>query len=201
MNRKFKTLGLALVAAFAMSAVVASAASAANFTASSYPASGSGGQTTQHKFTVQGQTVTCNTASFTGSLTEASETITITPAYGNCTAFGFVNAKVEMNGCDYDFNAGNGSTGSVVIKCPTESSITIVASTCTVHIPGQTPGTNTVDYKNEAGGVLVTSTVSGVESTVTSGFLCPLSSKEGDTTGVYTGSTLFQGEGVTVDVG
>lgn len=209
MIRNIKVLGLSVVAMLAMTAMVASAASAANFTASSYPASGSGGQTTEHVFTVQGSTVKCKTANFTGSLSAASETMSITPEYKECTAFGFINATVNMNGCTYEFKTGAGSgdnwAGTVVVKCPTGKEITVEAGPCVVHIPAQTPTTNKVSFTNETGSpnkVLVKSEVEGIHSKVTSGFLCPLTSKELDTTGKYTGTTRFEGAGgVGVDIG
>jgi hypothetical protein len=208
MIRNIKVLGLALVAVLAMSVVAVGSASAAEFTASSYPANGEGGQTTPHKFTVQGQAVECSTANFTGSLSAASGELNITPVYENCIAFGFLNATVSMNGCTYKFTAGTGSadnyTGGVHIVCPAGKSITVVAATCTVHIPAQTPTVNTVDFENKTatGDVLVTSTAEGIHSNPTSGFLCPLSEKATDTTGKYTGTTLFsETGGASIDVG
>ncbi|HEV2791648.1 MAG TPA: hypothetical protein VGV69_10155, partial [Solirubrobacterales bacterium] len=66
MTRKFKTLGLVLAAVFAMSAVMASAASATEFTAASYPVTYSGTQepTEPHVFTADGYETTCKDASF-----------------------------------------------------------------------------------------------------------------------------------------
>lgn len=201
MIRNIKALCLAFAAVCAMSAVVAGGAQA-GFTASSYPASGEGGQTTEHVFTVQGQTVKCQTAVFTGSLAAASSEITITPKYENCTAFGFLNATVHMNTCDFLFTTTGSSTGEVHVLCTKKGdSITITGGTCTVHIPEQTPTTNKIDYKNESGGVLVTSTAEGIHASVTRGFGCPLTEASTDTSGKYTGSSLFKGlEGVTVSV-
>lgn len=201
MIRKIKALGFAFAAVCAMSAVTAVGAQA-GFTASSYPASGSGGQTTNHVFNVQGNNVTCEEALFTGGLTKASTEITIEAEYNKCTAFGFVGATVDMNSCDYLFTTDGSGTGSVHVLCEEAGdSITVTGGSCVVHIPAQTPTTNNVDYKNQEGGVLVTSTVEGIHSTVTDGFLCPLSNASTDTTGKYSGSTLFKGTGgVTVSV-
>jgi hypothetical protein len=209
MIRNLKALGLVLAAVCAMGALMASGAQARTFTASSYPASGSGGQKTEHVFTVQGQTVKCAKANFTGELKAASHSITIFPTYTECTAFGFLEATVTMNSCHYEFTIADSSTvppttDSVHIRCTKAGdTITVVGGTCTVHIPEQTPTVNVVDYANSEGGVLVTSTVEGIHSSTTDGFLCPLSSTNTtDTTGKYTGSTLFKGlNGVTVDVG
>jgi archaellum component FlaF (FlaF/FlaG flagellin family) len=214
MIRNIKILGLALVAVLAMSAVAVGSASAGEFTGSSYPAEGEGGQTTPHKFTVQGQAVECSTASFSGSLAAASEQIKITPVYEGCKAFGFLSATVDMNGCYYTFTADGEKTGthtrhgSVHIICPgATKSITVTASTCTVHIPEQTPTGNKVKFDNITNGlgvvigVLVTSEVTGIHSNPTSGFLCPLTEKATDVSGVYTGSSEFLGKGgVTTSV-
>ena len=202
MIRNFKALGIAVIAALAMSAVVASAASADNFTAASYPAEGSGGQTTTHEFTVQGSAVKCAEAKFTGTLAAANTYMTVSPEYKKCQAFGFLEATVSMNGCTYKFDAGTGGTGSVEVVCPSGQTITVVAATCTVHIPPQTPTTPTVNFKNEGEDVLVTSAASGIHSNVTSGFLCPLSSNSTDTSGKYTGDVTFEGdEGADIHIG
>ena len=205
MIRNIKALGLAFAAVFAMSAVMAAGAQAAKFTASAYPANGSGGQTTEHIFHVQGQTVKCKTATFKGTLNAASSEITITPHYTECTAFGFIGATIDMNSCDFLFTTDAVSTtvGTVHVLCSkANDSITITAGGCVVHIPPQTPTVNKVEYKNQSGGVLVTSKAEGIHSNVTSGFGCTLASKETDTTGAYTGSTQFNAQtGVTVDVG
>jgi hypothetical protein len=208
MIRNIKVLGLALVAVLAMSVVAVGSASAAEFTASAYPVEGEGGQTTPHKLTIQGSAVECSTATFRGSLSAASTELDITPVYEGCKAFGFLNMTVNTNGCTYKFTAGTGSgdnyTGGVHIVCPAGKSITVVAATCTVHIPPQTPTVNTIDFKNETGSgdVLVTWKVEGLHSNPTSGFLCPLTERAKDTTGKYTGTTLFtEVGGTTLDVG
>jgi hypothetical protein len=113
MIRKFKVLGPALVAVFAMSALGASAAQA---TAGTLTSEGktvivTAEQTTGHRFTLTNHkigegfaTVECTTAEFTGSFVSASmegaTVFTVQPVYEGCKAFG-LNATVTTTGCDY----------------------------------------------------------------------------------------------------
>jgi hypothetical protein len=201
MIRKFKVLGLALVAVFAMSAVVASAASATNFTAASYPVTISGSQTTQHVFTAAGGETKCSTASFSGSATGASETQTITPTYEGCTSFG-ISSTVTMNGCDYLFHAAasGSNTGTVDLVCPTNKEVTIdVGSVCVIHIP---PFTNkgSITYTNNAGDIDVSANETGITAKITrTSFFCPVA-EQTVTNATYTGNTTMQGSS-NIDVG
>jgi hypothetical protein len=214
MIRNLKVLGLAFVAMLAMNAVVASAASASEYTCGSYEckATGSnlaGGET----FTTPGGTVKCNshyvietinTANGTG-LTGPDDEVTVTPTYSNCTAFGFVNATVTMHGCDYVFHAGASTGGGVYdntadIECPTEKPITIKAGTCLVDVPEQTGLTN-VKTTNVAGGITVQPDVHSVTINVTEdGFGCPFTQK-GHTTASFHGHVLVSAtEGGSISV-
>src|SRR3954453_13126535 len=89
MNRKIKALGLALMASLALTAVLASAASAAGtFTSSSTHTILSGTQTTAHEFSAGSGfgKIKCSTATFAGTSSATSETHqTITPTYEGCT--------------------------------------------------------------------------------------------------------------------
>jgi hypothetical protein len=123
---RFKTLGLALVAVFAMSAVVASAASA-NFTTGtdSTTLTGSGG--TQVFETGGGAKVECTSASatITGVGTAQSE-LTGTPTYSGCTLTegGITrNAEVDPMGCAYVIT----TTGQIHIECSGSNVITVKA--------------------------------------------------------------------------
>src|SRR4051794_17703431 len=112
MIRNFKVMGLAMVAALALTAVAASAASAATtFHAEKAPVTVSGSQVTTHVFTTDPGTVTCTTATFSGTQsTTTTSTQTITPNYSGCTLktiFGNIAVSVDFatSGCDYLFNA------------------------------------------------------------------------------------------------
>jgi archaellum component FlaF (FlaF/FlaG flagellin family) len=150
--KNLKILGLALVAVFAMSAVVASGASALSpaFTSEGSPTILTGSQEGSDVFTTHGGTVTCTTATYEGTQTgtESSET-EVTPTYSGCTAFGFVNVPIDVNGCKYVFTANQ----SMHIVCPAEKSIEVTAPGCTVTVGTQTPtGPNTIEYTNIGAG-------------------------------------------------
>ena len=116
--RNFKVLGLALVAVFAMSAVVASSASATAFTAESYPQhltaedAGSG-----DRFTISGNELSCSNETFTSQITAQTTTLTFIPSFVGCKTEGsaFDNITVTTNGCTFTFDAH----GHSVLDCPT----------------------------------------------------------------------------------
>ena len=72
MNHHLKALGLVLASVFTMGAISASAASAAEFHASTAPIGVTGTQTTGHVFTTNAFTITCKVATFSG--TQAAKT-------------------------------------------------------------------------------------------------------------------------------
>ena len=134
MNRKFKTLGLVLASVFAMSALGASAASAAEFHSAAHPQTITGSQSGSHVFTTNAGTVTCTTANFTGTTSaKTSATQTLAPDYNNCTAFGFINVPIHENGCAYIFNIN----GTTEVECPSGKKIEITAPFCTTTVGPQ----------------------------------------------------------------
>jgi hypothetical protein len=131
MTRKLKTLGLALVAVFALGAISASTASAttepiAHFTSSEYPSYIEGNQIGNHTLTTPVGTITCkkvHSTSKTHELTEASTSLRITPAYSECitkTALGATYpTTVTLNGCTYTFTVHEkGADEEGVIETP-----------------------------------------------------------------------------------
>lgn len=155
MTRNLKVLGLALVAAFAMSAVVASAASAQiGKITSDGPVTLKGTETGgvgANSFTAFGATVECPGSTYTGHkvittphtlIPSGSTEATITPKYVNCVTGGNP-ATIDMNGCDYVFrDATTVSAGTwgvtVDIVCPVGQVIKITGGACTVEVPAQT---------------------------------------------------------------
>ncbi|HET9396290.1 MAG TPA: hypothetical protein VFO36_09555 [Nitrospiraceae bacterium] len=200
MIRNLKVLGLAIAAVLALSAVMASAAMAAEFTASSYPATITGSNTKGSEvFKTEGGNVECNSHFVSHSQSAASSTLTVTPTYTSCDAFGFLSATVNTEECSYVFHATDTITETepvhrhywrhhVDVVCPTGQSIKVTASTCKAEIKSQT-GLTTVKTENIAGGsVTVTPDVSGIAYTVTQdGFLCPFGGTGNKTDGKYTG--------------
>jgi hypothetical protein len=195
MNRNLKVLGLALVAILAMSAMVASAASAASFTSSQATTTIKGEQVTANTFTVNGQSVTCGITKFHGhtSATQVAS-VTVTPTYTECKAFGFLEAKVtgfghygEANKCDYVLYA----TGKADLVCPAGTDITIDGGTCVVHIKPQTNlGTITYTTGTREGvhDLTLDINLTGIHAVTTGGFLCPLGGSGHTTT--FTNATL-----------
>jgi hypothetical protein len=207
-----KMLGTAIVAVLALSAFAASAASAAEFKATSSPVDLRAGQDTTHTFTTDGSAVTCETATFEANgVVAPSKTVTVTPAYSGCTAFGFVGAKVEMKGCQYEFlQPSEALVGNVKLACGANKIrifASFIGSTCEVLI-GETGNTNlsSVSYKNEATSpttVKVTANVKGItaEKTKDTG-ICPLKGTGTVTTAEYSGTSTVEGlSGIGVSVG
>jgi hypothetical protein len=192
--RNIKMLGLLVVSAMALVAFVGtSSASATAFTA------GGAGETLNdttledHVFTVTGAEVECETIDFVGTTTGVSaETQTVSPAYDDCEAFGFAEAQVVENGCDYTFkSATTGSPGHATVNVEgcTDKTKGIQISvnvpffaTCVADVPEQSVDT-AVRYTNLSPGVRIDVTAKGIMADVTTstGF-CPL------TTGTHSGA-------------
>lgn len=202
-------IGAALVAAMAMMAVTAGAASAAEYTAASYPVTVTGSQEGQHVFTVDGSEVKCTTAHFESpGNTGPTSTLTVGAQYSGCTAFTLINATVNMNGCDYVFEAPGGSplSSAVQVVCPEGNQIEINVSTilgsCEVRVGSQTPsGGNT--YTNLGGKVHVATNVTGIKANVVKDTgICPLSGTGERTNATYVGNSIAEGVGgIGIDVG
>jgi hypothetical protein len=204
MSRNFKALGLAIGALLALSAVIASSATAVpQFTCSSYPCQATGSNTKGSEvFTTEGGKVECDSHFITHSINEATSTITTTPTYTNCEAFGFLSATVNTEGCSYVSHAtqtdASGTThwwtAHVDVACPAGQSIKVTASTCKVEIKAQT-GLTTDDIEKDftdPTGVHITHTEEGIAYTVTQdGFLCPFGGTGNKTGGKYSGGVTL----------
>jgi hypothetical protein len=187
----------------AMSVVAASAAQANQFsTAGNVTASIEADQSTTHKFTVDGSSVTCTTAHFatSGEISSPAKEVTVHPTYEGCTAFGFIGATVTTTGCNYTLVVGTKIeenkkyNGSIKFSCETGKKIIISAGgVCEATVSG--PQTfSGITYTNESGKVTVGANVSGIKTVKTKdGFGCPFSGT-GETTGTYSGSTLASGK-------
>lgn len=211
MKRNLKALSLTLAAAFALTAIGASAAQAepAEFTADDYPAVVKGDQEpeTENFFRItgpEGGKTECPTAVYEATQTQASSTLTVTPHYPTtCTSSGFTT-HIALNGCHYDFHAGTkkagGSTGTVDVVCPDEQSITITVTVfgtnaCQIHIPPQT-GLGPVTYTNKGGDtVTVKVEIDNIKYTHTdlNGF-CPFAGGGSGEDGEFTSSVLMTGD-------
>jgi hypothetical protein len=158
MIRNLKVMGLVLGAFFAMSALGASAASAAKITiAGGVATTLTGTDTVGQKSVLQfnaNQTFLCHGhydigkvttfAQTTGShpaVENGAETVTVVPTYSQCEAFlngSLVGpATVTNEGCDFDIAAGVLSGGkaptSSSLRCPTGKSVIVHVYTNSTH--------------------------------------------------------------------
>jgi hypothetical protein len=198
MIRNFKTLGVALMAVFAMSAVVASAASATNdvFESEKVPVTLTGTQVAVNKFTLAGQAVECTGISVDATVTASpvSQITTGEPVYSGCTYAGGA-ATVHMNGCKYLLTGTTDVSGDAqvaIVDCPKEKHIAITSTaincTITVKAKGAIDGNQVaeegVHYTNDGAGT-------------TAGVLIDLTAKVKVTSEGGTNTKAGEPEGVT----
>jgi hypothetical protein len=175
MIRNLKTLGLALVAVLAMSAMTASAANAqledAELTSEASPVTLDGTQEGLQVLTRDGRTVSCSVADFHAEAEPGDTTIDIVPTYENCVSNINSPATVTMNGCKYRFHLkkdtidhGGGNitstyTAEAKLTCPPNQKVQIHVysshnnhtnnvNLCTYEFGEQTVG-GTIDLTNE----------------------------------------------------
>jgi hypothetical protein len=189
MSRKLKTMGLALIAVFALTAVGDGAASAAEFHSTAATTKISASQTTTHNFTTTIVGITCEKATFSGTQTTATTTsVEFAPTYSGChfIIFGSTIAiTVATNECKYRLNA----SGTADIVCPVGKAITVSGAGCTITVGAQT-GKKSVTYANkEAKHIDITTNLTGINYSH-SGFTCGTGS---GTNGTYTGTTTASG--------
>jgi hypothetical protein len=134
-----------------------------------------GEQVGENTVTVNGGTLKCTTAKFTGASTETNggttqETaeliggvwvgtgeldwvtheLTVHPEYGGCKAFG-QNVTITTTGCNYITTLTSRTIGTERIECEAGKSIVLKGNTtgCTVTIGAQTPANNAIDASSE----------------------------------------------------
>ncbi len=175
--RSMKKLGV-LVAVFALCAIGAANASAAEFTASE-TGSLEGKALETNVFTTSGGKVECTGAATSGTIAKTADTKQhVTVKYSGCKAFSIANTHISD--ATYLFT----SDGTVHV----ENTITITPtifgfSACTVTVTPQTVGT--VDFANSgSNNVKVTPTVTGIKYHSTGG-----SCGSAGENGTYTGAS------------
>lgn len=212
MGHKLKQLGVGLVAVLALSLVITSFSAAAQFTASSYPAKyeKEGNPEEFGYITTDGGTVKCSSGAASATLSEASSTISISGSFGSCTAFGFINATVTVNGCTTLVHVKEGSgdtyTGTADLVCPEGKSVVTTASTCEMQVPSQN-GSVGLEYTNKTGAegtVDIKVTSSKFNYNVTKdGFACPFTGTGATTNGtgtqIKTGNVSIKGQNLRID--
>lgn len=183
MIRTIKLLALTALAALAVTAVAASAAQAepTKFTAGSTSGTLTGTQTTKQVFTTKNGKVECTTATQSGTFTAASfTTSTVSPTYSGCTAFGFINATVAVNGCTYTFTGkennkevGEETLATATVNCSGTNKITVSGGGCVTTVGPQGP-LNHVKFANNTtkkpDDVDATATLSGITYTASGCF-------------------------------
>jgi hypothetical protein len=205
-------LGVAMIAALVAVAALtigASGASAANFTAASYPAftvaEPSSAGTPALTFE-GGNKAVCESFGFGGKITAATSSLQLEPGINGCTDFGAAGT-VETNGCNFVLHPGTGSadnyTGNFDITCPSGKKIVVTGNTCEVQIGAQN-GLGPIAYQR------VTTAPKAVEATFqlksTAGFAytkavdgasCPLSGTGAKTDGVISGGVTIKAASTT----
>jgi hypothetical protein len=200
MNRKLMALGLALVASLALTAVMASAASA-KFTSSTAHTILSGTQNSTHKFTPGSGfgAISCSIATFSGTTTATEEADqTIKPTYSGCKDSLGRTVDIDNESLTYTFTTNTNASGTSDVHVSGGMKLTVTNSSgtvvCTVTITS--PQTdNGITYKNLGGtsGVEVTTEATNVQSTIEGGFFNCGTSTTTATAGTYTGSTIVKG--------
>jgi hypothetical protein len=155
MTRNLKVLGLALMAAFALSAVGASTASAATelFHSEVEPTILEGAQIGADKITTTAGVLTCTSVVLKGTMTQKTVSdLTLHLELSGCTLSGaeFVSATVNTTGCNYTFTQPNSKSGVVDNVCEAGKNITATAFGCTITFSSQ--NNLAVSYKNTGTG-------------------------------------------------
>jgi hypothetical protein len=203
-----RMIGLALVAAFALSAVASASASAFTlFVSSSLGQKAAALQKTKHIFTVEGKKVECELAHFTGTTLATSllfTKFTTLAKYEKCTAFTFISSTVNMHTCKYEL--GIGGLVNIVGCAGSEIEINVNnGAGCKITVEEQKLKGITyanVTGKNGRASTEVKIAVKEIKSTSNgAGTGCPIKSKvKGETKGEYTGTAVAEGETGTLKV-
>jgi len=208
MGRRFKALGLALMAVGLLAAVGAAGAQAIPlFEANSYPATITGDQVAgeELKLTIEkGLTTECETRHFHAVLSEAANNVLASTEQKGCKAFGIVNATTNQNGCEFSFEVSEKLStdkyqGTADFICPAGKKMTIVTATCEIQV-GTQENLGPIYYENstEAGHVTLKPQIEKqIKYTKTKdGLFCPLEGLGEKSDGSFVGNTTVKGEAI-----
>lgn len=189
MIRYLKALGLAMVAAFAFSAVAAAGASAqeGQITGPSggFTLLGAEDPEGTNAFTAFGSEVQCPDTVYTGhkayntpheDITSGDTEVTITPHYAGCDDGEGGSRTVDMRDCDYTFTdfttTGGGETYGFTadVECDASNGILVTGGACTVRVPPQNDVTG-LHATNEGGNIRVHGSATGITASACGGFL------------------------------
>jgi hypothetical protein len=142
---KLKMLGVLVAAMMAFAAAPASAEPL--FHSEAEHTLGSGSQVGEMTFTVNAGTVKCKKVTGTGTMTAKTTTeVSSTPTFSECTAFGFVNATIDTNGCSNLITADI----EVHLVCPAGKTMQVTAFNCWVSVGPQSA--TSMEYVNTGSG-------------------------------------------------
>jgi hypothetical protein len=201
MMRNLRVLALGLLAAFAVAAAGASAASAEplfHAEIEDTTLTGAQGGVVANILTTDLGEMKCETVKFKGTTPAlTTTTMTLVPKYEKCK-LGGVNAVVTENGCAFRFHLGENTEtleAKMDIECPDGQKIEIDTAECLTTIPPQA-GLGTVTFTNEGAettrAVIADLNIGGIHY-VEHGGAC---ASETVTTenGTYTGQITVKGE-------
>jgi hypothetical protein len=197
MIRNLRALGLGLVAALSLSAVAASASSAAQLHSEAGHTILTGSQPmAPNELGLDVGVMKCGVAKFDGTIAAATTTtFSLTPTFGNCE-IGGVEVLFTHNECKFRFHIGPNEhpTGTVDIVCP-DQPIEIDGPACVVTIPPQA-GLQGETFTNEGEGaerrVIVDLNLGGIHY-VEHGMGCQNQTVTTNN-GTYTGQITLTGE-------
>lgn len=209
---KVRHIVLGAMATLAISAMIASTASADEFHAESAPVTLTGAQEKHleggvernDRFTTDGGVTECTTITYRGTqVASTATTMTLTPTYSGC-AFAGLSSVIDMNECDYLFHLNAGlTTGTTDIVCPSGREITKTvgpAATlrCITHIPPQ-QGIGGVTYTNLGAGstreITIAMNLANIHYSQTAGSGAGACATADNTTnGTYIGALKVTGE-------
>jgi hypothetical protein len=191
--RNLKASSLALVAVFALGAVVASAATASGeqFHTAVEPSvvTASNAGEGNHVFKAGEAEVVCQTADFSGtSTTKTRESQTVHPTYRNCTFLGS-KATVDTTGCNFVLYSSVPilGHGKIEIECEGANKMIVTGAGCTLSFGSQLTVGGATYSSLPTTPKAVTLTVTTKATFTKSGILCGAVT---GTTGTYTGSVI-----------
>jgi hypothetical protein len=196
MNRKIKTLGLALVAALALTAVTASAAQA-SFTLSAAHSTLSGAPEEAQQFTAGTGVgaISCTTATLAGTATGTSVSImAVKPTFGNCKDSLGRTVHVQKNTLFLHLLTGS-DKGKATLTGHLELTVTTPFGHCTITVQGHQT-INGISYANFPLSMLIFINSNNVTSTISgSPFACGVITPAHSSTGTFTGKWRMTANG------
>jgi len=145
MNWKPRILGALLLVMVGMS--VSAAPASAEFFSAVEHTTFDGTQVGSDLFAFNAGGVTCAKITYTGTQTGKTATsLSLTPSYAECNAFGFPGTTIDVNGCQMIMRSAIPNT--VDLSCPSKP-IEVTGPNCTLTIPSQSAASTSNVFKTE----------------------------------------------------